>query len=460
MKLFVLDGHEVPNSEDMAMLQALYSRSDESVESHLEKVKAVGSGKFMGSYYLGYGHSSIGECGETVMFFENVSMLAAKAIQNFTLYQGQECSTRYLDFSKRDLISPIPEMEGLQRAWVDFYAKTQPRVQALLEELHTRDEDVPLAQWQRAIKARSFDICRCFLPVGCTTQLSWKSDLRKARERLLELKVHPCAEVRELASTTLVQLTLKYPNSFKQEDWTPVWDGSPCPCGEISFKQEFYDVYHEDIFAPPVLFAFIEGNSFESEYVHGSNMLRFNPRARQFLEDRPEKEQVPKSFERFGGFYFGFMLDYGSWRDLARHRSAQIPMPVVGQYSAFEPWYLDAIDELSPELGQECRDFVTQQFQKLDFCRRAVDVTEAELQYYYPLGTRVHVSMYASLPSAIYIAELRTSQFVHPTMRSIALKMADALRYKFPAIKLYVDWSPTSFHPGRGNQTITEKEKK
>jgi hypothetical protein len=33
------------------MLQALYSRSPQSVVSHLEKVKAAGSGKFMEQFY-------------------------------------------------------------------------------------------------------------------------------------------------------------------------------------------------------------------------------------------------------------------------------------------------------------------------------------------------------------------------------------------------------------------------
>jgi len=41
------------NPEDLAMLQALYSRSAESVDVHLEKVKSTGSGKFMEKYYVG-----------------------------------------------------------------------------------------------------------------------------------------------------------------------------------------------------------------------------------------------------------------------------------------------------------------------------------------------------------------------------------------------------------------------
>nr|MDP9127602.1 thymidylate synthase [Pseudomonadota bacterium] len=60
--IFVIDDQ---HPEDLAMLQALYSRSPASVLSHLEKLKQTGSGKFMDNYYVGYGHASIGDCGAT-----------------------------------------------------------------------------------------------------------------------------------------------------------------------------------------------------------------------------------------------------------------------------------------------------------------------------------------------------------------------------------------------------------
>jgi len=47
MKLRIVDDL---NPEDLAMLQALYARSAESVDVHLEKVKQSGSGKFMSQF--------------------------------------------------------------------------------------------------------------------------------------------------------------------------------------------------------------------------------------------------------------------------------------------------------------------------------------------------------------------------------------------------------------------------
>ena len=104
MEIYVYDEFD-PESE--AMLQALYSRSPKSVREHVEKVRAAGPGKFMDKFYVGYGHKSIGDCGTTTLFFENVSLLAAKAIQDWPRYNGQEASTRYLDFTKQLMVDPM-----------------------------------------------------------------------------------------------------------------------------------------------------------------------------------------------------------------------------------------------------------------------------------------------------------------------------------------------------------------
>ncbi|MCI5138224.1 MAG: hypothetical protein D3922_07370, partial [Candidatus Electrothrix sp. AR1] len=92
MKIFINDEFD---PESSAMMQALYSRSSSSVENHIEQVRKTGSSNFMKSYYVGYGHASIGDCGTTTLFIESVSILAAKAIQDNPLYSGQETSTRY-----------------------------------------------------------------------------------------------------------------------------------------------------------------------------------------------------------------------------------------------------------------------------------------------------------------------------------------------------------------------------
>jgi thymidylate synthase ThyX len=187
--------------EDTAMMQALYSRSPESVEYHVEKVKKSGSGKFMERFYVGYGHASIADCGSTTLFIEGISMLGAKAIQDWPLYSGQETSTRYIDMSKQPMVDPVgtDASTAIQKRWLDFYIESSPAVIEYLREKYPRKENEEEKMYEKAIKARSFDILRGFLPAGITTQLSWHTNLRQAWDKLALLRYHPLEEIREAA---------------------------------------------------------------------------------------------------------------------------------------------------------------------------------------------------------------------------------------------------------------------
>ena len=118
------------NPENIAMLQALYSRSPESVATHVDSVKASGSGKFMEKFYVGYGHKSIADCGSTTLFIEKISILADKAIQDWPLYNGQETSTRYVDMSRQPIIDPVQTIESktILDDWMNFYITSQTAV--------------------------------------------------------------------------------------------------------------------------------------------------------------------------------------------------------------------------------------------------------------------------------------------------------------------------------------------
>ncbi|MCX6712542.1 MAG: FAD-dependent thymidylate synthase, partial [Candidatus Vogelbacteria bacterium] len=215
-KVFVYDEF---SPEDTAMMQALYSRSAESVTEHVKKVKASGSGKFMERFYVGYGHASIADCGSTTLFIEGVSMLMAKAIEDWPLFSGQETSSRYIDFSKQLIIDPLKTAKSKQvlDKWQKFYTKSQGAVESHLRAKFPQKPGEDEAVYGRAIKARSFDILRGFLPAGITTQLSWHTNLRQAHDKLILLKYHPLKEIRTVAEEMIAKLKEKYPKSFSHQ---------------------------------------------------------------------------------------------------------------------------------------------------------------------------------------------------------------------------------------------------
>ena len=141
--VFVLETGAGIDPEAEAMLQALHSRSTGGLKAHLQKLAEKGPEKFMASFYVGYGHKSIGDCGTTTLFVEGISMLAAKAIQDWALYSGQESSTRYLDFSKQPFLDVTGTHSGrnIQEAWRAFYLSLQEPVRHLLCEKYPCGEE-------------------------------------------------------------------------------------------------------------------------------------------------------------------------------------------------------------------------------------------------------------------------------------------------------------------------------
>ncbi len=226
-EIFVVDDR---HPEDLAMLQALYSRSPASVVTHLDKLKESGSGKFMDQFYVGYGHASIGDCGTTTCFVEQVSMLVAKAIQDNPLYNGQEASTRYLGFAQQAIIDPYENAASaaIQNRWMELYNEALQRLLVGLQNKYPFDpaEYKNEKVWQNTLKARAFDIARSLLPIGTTTLLSWTTSLRQARDHLRRLKHHPLPEVRNVAQSIHVKLIERYPHSFRADDMK-VDDSSP-----------------------------------------------------------------------------------------------------------------------------------------------------------------------------------------------------------------------------------------
>lgn len=148
---------------------------------------------------------------------------------------------------------------------------------------------------------------------------------------------------------------------------------------------------------------------------------------------------------------FSFPLDFGSYRDLQRQRSAVQEMPLLTTNHGFHPWYLE---QLTPELKAEA--IMVLETQKARIAK--LDTTKEIKQYYTAMGYTVTVRMSCTLPSAVYIAELRSSDTVHPTLRIEAQRMGDAIKASVPGIAMHHDTSPGAWNIKRGAQDIVRKD--
>ena len=414
--------------ESAAMVLALYSRDPQSVRVHLERVAKQGAEKFMAQYYVGYGHKSIGDCGSTTICAEQVSMLAAKAIQDNPLYNGQEASTRYLDMASQPVLNPLGTEEGLkiQERWMTLYSYALKTLVPHLMEKYPMLESDNGREYPKAIKAKAFDIARAFLPTGCTTYVGWHTNLRQAWDHTKEMMFHPLEEVRHIGSLIEFGLHGKYPNSFGFKSYAEQ-DEYGGRCAMLN--------YHDDVRCP----------NFDYTNTIGRGIIE----VRELLATRPQKTELPDWLNKYGQFNFRFLLDFGSFRDLQRHRSCTQLMPLLTVNHGFNSWYLD---ELPIELRAHALQVIDEQEKELEV------VTDPLVkQYYVAMGYNVTCDLTAGLPSAVYIAELRSGQAVHPTLRVIAQKMGRAREDSVPSLVLHCDNSPDEWSTVRGKHDIVKK---
>ena len=417
-----------------AMLQALHSRSTGGIESHLKVLEEKGAENFMEKFYVGYGHKSIGDCGSVTVFVEGVSMLAAKAIQDWRLYSGQEASTRYVDFSKQKFLNPagIAEGEEIMENWRKFYLEAQEPLIVHLKKQFPKQDNENQGVYDKAIIARAFDITRSFLPAGATTNLSWRMNFRQFADELMLLRHHPLVEISDIAEKTEEALQEMYPSSFGQERFPHT------------------EAYNKNWMS--------KGYYYENDKCQDFTLLydgvdrKMLSAYENVLKTRPMKTELPTAIGECGVLAYEFLLDFGSFRDLQRHRAVVQRMPLLTRTHGFNKWYLES---LPVDLHEKAEEFINLQAKRIE----KLNIKKEEQQYYNAMGYRVACRLAGDLKAIVYLTELRSTRFVHATLVEQMLKMIESLKELFEkdGLALHLDAEPSRFDIRRGEQDITEK---
>lgn len=464
--------------ETEAMLQALYSRSHISIREHLkelgieedeisnEKEKSIK--KKLEKFYVGYGHASIGDCGSATVFIENVSILAAKAIQNTPLYNGQESSTRYIDFKeKKDflihhlatlmiskiigksdaslVLIPMDLLADVKDLIDDYYAiydEVKETVKDnLIKELSHLDDPTKI---EKIVKPASFDIARGLLPSGTFTQLSFHGSLRTLNEHFRSLKVHYLSEVREIANLVLDQLYEKFPYSFKST--------------EESIDHQTYEECYNGNYENYLDALRYENNS---KYASDNTILQ-----NHYLQNYKKSTIKNETLLVNPIILFG-ELDYGSWRDLQRHRNGYCK-PILPQLMS-----ISALKEFSEDIGiisirnnfldtlntwyytmlqnyyapNENLSYVgSRKVNNLQIfseklaqflLKYKVIIDEEILAYITPLGKNCEVVLAYSIEELEYVLNLRLQDTVHTTLINFLLDKIEEIYITYPYFKKY-----------------------
>lgn len=406
----------IVDPEATAMLQAFYSRSPMPIRERLHELGAEwmldpikgdrnldGLKSKLAQFYVGYGHESIGELGEIVIFIEDVSIVAAKAVQHHPLYQGQEVSTRYVDFSKQGVLAGY---ETKVQPWRALYIDVLPEIRDRVAAQHQDVKDDKA--FTKTVNARAFDIARGLLPAAFLTSLAWKTNFRNALHHCNCMRAHPLSEVRHLGELILTTLKDRYPSAFPE--MRPLLNDGP-------FKSPWSSSRDNVV---------IEGQSIVQEFV-------------AWNEHRDGRYYTIKG-----------TLDYGSWRDIARHRNGYLewaqPSRTIFNGIGESNWYLSQMGKtIADRVMSLAWDFIP-------------DENYDDDVYLAPLMTPVNVVATWHVSQLRYVMALRTGKTVHESLR-LFMQDIHKLLVKcdddFSTMK--ADLDPDSWTLKRGTQDIVKK---
>ena len=286
--------------------------------------------------------------------------------------------------------------------------------------------------YDKAITARAFDITRSFLPAGATTNVAWRMNFRQFADELMLLRHHPLEEIRDIAEKTEAALRDMYPSSFCQERFSNTEEYNK------KWMQGKYYYKNDSLRDFTLLYDNVDRKML-SEY-------------KNVLESRPMKTELPTAIGECGVVGYEFLLDFGSFRDLQRHRAIVQRMPLLNMDHGFNEWYLKSLPD---DLREKTEEFIKSQEEKI----KKLGVSEEEMQYYVAMGYKVPCRLAGDLKALVYLVELRSTRFVHPTLVEQILKMIKSLKELFSkdGLVLHLDEEPNRFDIRRGQQDITEK---
>jgi thymidylate synthase ThyX len=417
---------------------AKYSRSSESAKEIVKSISLESAEKFQEKWVVEYGHNSVAELACIPVCFENVSIIASKFIESWQRPGFSEKSTRYQKFSIDNFVTPPGCSDTMKRFVKKFYDTYESLHSKMLKRCaklmgyNSNDEKILL---KNSVKARTFDNLRYLLPAGTGTNLAAVINMRDARNLITSMKGHQNSEFREIGDKTQHAIEKICPVLLRHTE-PDNYSLDTKHLGDISTKFKITNPnWYVDFYES---FCSKNENSEETQKrfmksikdVYGMDFDTFS----KFMEARPEHKEIPDLFKTIR-IAFDIMTDYGSFRDLQRHRRCeQFIEPLTINYGYIIP------DDMS---GTDIEESYVQAMESINSYGDDKILHSQYYQYMIPLGY-LHRSVFVmDLKELYYIVELRTKPHGHQSYRKVAYEMYELAKNKYP---LLMQWCRAT-HP-------------
>ncbi len=439
----------------------------------------------------GYGDDSIGELGGAHLAVENVSMLAAKMIEDSRIGGSPlEKSTRYIYFDQKIngnylfYHEPVLMTSAYRDLFLstcnhlfETYSKLVPPLTAIIEQGFPKDPTISKGAYTAALRAKVLDCLRGLLPAGAMTNMGVFGNGRFYESLLQKMNSHNLAEMQEIGKKGVQELSKVIPSFIRRADSTnkhfaALSAFNDAMQGEIKQLAEIHLpkidkmsgagvrlVYSDPDavakVAGALLFSAGHGGLAElQQYARTlpeEEMFRLLDAASASRDNRRHKS--PRALEH-AQFTFEILADFGVYRDLQRHRMlTQERQLLTCNYGYYLPTEI-----VGTEMEKDYHE-------AMELAKRAYDEIAAELpeeaQYVVPMAYNVRWYFHINLRALQWLCELRSSPQGHPTYRWIAQELARQASEAVPAFERFfkfVDYD--GYELGRLGAEIRMEEKK
>ena len=439
----------------------------------------------------GYGDDSIGELGGAHLAIENISMIAAKAIEDFRIGGSPlEKSTRYIYFDQKYqgeylfYKDPILMNSSHRSLFVstcnhlfETYGKLALKLTEQMKKRFHREENTSDIAYNAALRAKVLDCLRGLLPTSTLTNMGLYGNGRFFETAIQKLNSHPLSEVREIAKKSQRELSKVIPSFVRRSEtahkhqelfaefYKKSKEGMRLLASEhtsqldASRKAGSVCLVDYDREAPfkvgaALLFGHSQVGLFELQQICKNlpqkELEQILDAASAFRTNRRHKS--PRALEH-ATFTFEIVADFGIFRDLQRHRL----LTQERQALSCDKGYFIPRGILDTEMEQEYRAAMDQA--RLAFEKMAKELPE-EAQYVIPMAYNTHWYFHINLRALQWLCELRSSPAGHPSYRYIAQEMAKQVSHVFPEFERFfkfVDYE--GYALGRLGQELRTLEK-
>jgi len=476
-------------NEEESWFQDIVGRADkEGSEEQYVAIKRAQN--FYDRVLDGYGDDSIAELGGAHLAIENVSMLAAKSLEDCRIGGSPlEKSTRYAYFDQKVGGEYLFHREAvlMTSAWrslyvstcnmlFDTYSKLHSALMNFMSEKHPRDPETAKNAYTAAIRAKVLDCVRGLLPASALTNMGLFGNGRFFEGMLHKLHCEHLTELNEIGRSAYEELSKVIPSFVRRAE-----PNHRTHCSYAEFQEAMQEEIEEvsnhvcledrEEHGPYVRLV-----SYDSEAVLkivAALLYRDSDRGFEELLDycrtldqeeidrilesavnarQQRRHKSPRSVEN-ASFTFEFLADFGAYRDFQRHRMlTQERQLLTCNHGYYMP-------EEIVEAGLENEYRAAMDAAKSAYNTIAKELP-AEAQYVVPMAYNVRWYWTLNLRSLQWLTELRSQAAGHTSYRKMAQQMAQCIEEKIPQLKKFFSFVDYNEHSvGRLGQEIRSEKK-